>query len=281
MGTTRFCRPQDNAAQRAPGSTLTYPRIINGNTGAYPSAPSRLEDAQYPMDYLLLRDRYTPWSKGAGAAAPFNLQVDLGQNVAVSLIGLHGLRYGTGITNPSSVVVGWRSAAQGYSPTSYTTAATIAISSASRDAQAVPGLGAVARYWQFAFNTLAALQAFSLGGIYLGPIPYDLGVISAPGLLDMNAYPVSRSRTGAGHPHVTDVGDPRRLVSMPFVNINDALRAKVDAVFGPGTSRDPAYWLDQNDVLRQVVLSGDQLGWTLNFTPPNAWSATVEVEVLG
>lgn len=292
MANTRFCAPGDNQVLRYTAAA-TYPRVING-LGAgtqYPSAPALVEDAQYPMANIHVPDRYTPWATPSGTTpASFKLHVDLGSNLSVGLVAVLGFRMLGSSTTPNVtfryLLGNATSPTFGYSTTGFASnvAGTVDLTGR-RDAGLVVG-PITARYWEM--EVAGSVGGYAFGGIYLGAIAQDLGLLYSPGMDERVIYPVMRGRTGGGHPSVMTVGDTRRLIRMPFENVDDTIRTKLDILFGDGSRRDPAIWLDRAPVglptrpeVRQVILSDDSISWRHNWDTPNLWSTELELEVLG
>ena len=280
MASTRFCRPDDNKVLRYT-STDTFPRIINGDSTNYTTPPAKVEDPQYPMSNIHNPDRYTPWATPAGTTPlAMKLHIDAGSNISVGFVGLFGVRWLAGVAFSVPITVGYRTAAQGYASAGPFTGVVTSSFGTRRDTGFVLGAPVSGRYWEFNFTTMIA-GGISFGGIYLGAISQDLGILYSPGMEDNVIFSAIESRTGAGHLNVMTVGDPRHLISMPFVDQVDAVRTKIDAVFGETSKRDPVVWIDRNDVASQVVLAKNSLRWRHNWDSPNLWDTDLELEVLG
>jgi len=270
--TTRFIRPADNKILNLFGSTL--PRIINGDTANFADPPALVEDPQYPMSNLLNPSLYTPWVTPQGTT-PSTVELHI-QTVSstIAFLGFFGCRL---LSLPFTA--SYRIASAGYSSTGPWTSL-IGGSLDARHNGFVLAASTIGMYWRFLF-TFAPASGFSIGSISLAPVTQDLGIVYSPGAEDLMVFPSIQSRNGAGHLEVVSVGDPRRLVVLPFRTVTDAMRTKIDAIFGAASRREPAVWIDQNDVARPVVLANSDLRWRHAWAPPNLWDCDVEIEVLG
>lgn len=287
-GTNRFATAANNKVIRPDGSLLTWPVIINGDTINYPGAPARVEDPLFPMDNLLNADRYSPWATPRGATpSSFALHVDTGTNT-IGMAGLFGMRFFDGALFPNNVIISSRTQAETYVASGFYSStfsgadANFSFSGAPRDGSFILPSPVIGRYWEFYFP-FCAPEGFSVGNIFLGQLATDLGIMYSFGATPRvtNVSPVIRSRTGGGDLRVVKVGDDRRLVTLPFRSIEDAIMAKIEAVFGFGRSKDPCYWADYADVVKQVVLATDGISKSHVWAAPNQWDCDVELEVLG
>lgn len=278
MATTRFYRTGDNKIIK-PLPTSTFPRIINGDSVNYSSPPALVQDSQYPASNLQLASRYTPWVIPPGSTTPHNLQIDLGSNQSISFAGFFALRQ-LGVQSSIPFDIGFRTAAQGYLNTTYTSAVSGTVGSSARDQGFLLPVGQLGRYWQFSLTSFSS-DGLSIGALALCVLPQDLGVLYSPDMDDQLIHPTIQSRTGSGHLSVQTVGDDRRLVTMPFIEVTDAIRTKIDTVFGAFSVRDPVIWLDRSDTARQVVLANSTLSWRHVFDANNVWTGQLELEVLG
>lgn len=280
MGTTRFLSASGNLVLRYQPAD-TYPRIINGDGAHYTNPPALQQDDQFPMANVHSPSRYLPWVTPLGSTpSPLYLQVDVGSDKAAAYVGFHAMRW-FGVAGNVSFDVGYRTNAEGYPSGggTFTSVSTGTIIASERDRGAIFA-GGPGRYWQFKF-TGSITAGLSFGAIHLGAVTSDLGFLYAPGEIEDLIHPTIQERNGAGHLTATQVGDDRCLVTMPMRSLGDADRAKIDAVFGRGTVRDPAVWLDRADVARQVVLAHDSLAWKHAWSPSNLWDADLNLEVLG
>lgn len=276
--TTRFARPTDNKMVRRSASVT--PRIINGDTVNFTTPPALVQDPKYPMSNLLLPDRYTPWSTPVGSAPdPVILHVDTG-TITPALIGLFGIRWFGGGSIPNQCIISHRTSylSTGFYSTTGVADVTIPMNSG-RDASVV-GVLPTGRYWEFYFPNFSPL-GFSIGSIFMGVVSQDLGMLYSAGAVRNLIVPVVQGRTGGGNPNSVVVGDERELITMPFRNITDATKSKLDLVFGRGVQRDAAVWVDAGDIARQVQLANYNLPYTHRWGTPNSWDLDLDLEVLG
>mgnify|MGYP007070554947 FL=1 len=267
-------------------SVSTIPIIVNGN-GAYTSAPAKDEDAQYPMSNLYLADRYTPWSTRVGTAAgSIKVQIDLsggatgaaagGVDKTISAVGMNGLRGLGGAAPPNTVVVGYRTRAQGYSATGYTTVATL-VTGQARDS-IVQFNTISARYWEMDVQ-IYGVEGFALGSLFLGNLQ-DLGIgWSSDGGAEWSAeHNVLWSSTAGGHATGVVRGDAWAKYSLRFNSINNTVRSALHTNFGPTFAGKPVVILDENSVARQfIVMDGPTFSQRFN----GLYDASLELEMLG
>jgi hypothetical protein len=280
----KYGRPVDNKAVRV--ASATVPIVINGD-GAYSGAPAKDEDAQYPMSHLYSQDRYRVWSTKVGNAdTAIKVQIDLtggangagagGADVAISSAALQGLRGHAGTTPPASVAVGYRTRAQGYSATTYTSAGTIT-TSGERDS--VLEFGQVsARYWELNFTSYNA-AGFALGSFWLGVLN-DFGIFwsAGGGAAWADEHNVLLSRTAGGHLSGVARGDAWAQYTLTFRAIDNTKRATLLSHFGAAQRAQPLLLLDENNVPRQfMVMGGPQFSQVFG----GVYDATVNLERLG
>lgn len=280
-----YGRVTDNRMIRATAA-WTIPIIINGN-GSYAGAPAKDEDAQYPMTNLYLADRYTPWSTNVGASATsIKVQVDLagglngaaqgGTDRTVSSVGLLGLRGLGGAAPPTTIIIGYRTRAQGYAATGYTIATSFNTGQA-RDSL-VQFSTISARYWEIDF-TFYQVEGFALGNIWLGNL-LDLGIgWSSNGGAQWSAeHNVLWSRTAGGHATGVQRGDAWAKYSLRFDSITNATRSLLNSGFGAFQAGKPIVVLDENNVPRQFIVMG---GPTFSQRFNGLYDAVVDLEMLG
>lgn len=279
MADTRFCSASSNKLLRY-DTAATYPRIINGDSVNYTSPPALQQEAAFPMSNIHNPSRYLPWVSPIGSTpSPLILHVDMGADISPTFVGFHGLRW-FGAGADVTAAVGYRTQAGGYAvggPWTSFSSGTITANSRDKGFLAT-GTG---RYWEFKFSG-SITPGLSFGSIYLGVITSTMtGMVYSPGAQEELIHPLIESRNAAQHLVTTAIGDDRYLATLPFRALLDAERAKIDAVFGPGTVRDPAVWLNHADVARQVVLARGSMAWVHEWAPPNRWGVDLELEVLG
>ena len=285
MAGMKYGRTQDNKAVRLT-TAATFPIIINGD-GAYSGAPAKDEDPQYPMSHLYSPDRYRVWSTKVGTAdTAIKVQWDLtggangagagGADVSISSAGFMGLRGHAGTAPPASVAVGYRTRAQGYSATTYTSFGTL-VTGTDRDSILEAGAQS-ARYWEFNISSYNA-AGFALGAMWLGVLQ-DFGIFwSADGGATWNEeHNVLLSRTAGGHMTGVTRGDPWAMYTLTFNTIKNAERATLLSHFGPTERAKPILILDENNVPRQFLAMG---GPEFTQTFGGAYTATVNLERLG
>jgi len=273
-GNTRFYRPGDNKW------VVSNATLINGNV-AYTNAPPINQDAQFPMTNLLTSDRYLPWVTAVGpgpGGVDVVVDLDAGANVTPQFVGFFALRQ-SGVAS-MGFDVQYQTGATYNGNGTWVSARSGTISSGSRDVGYIVTGAQAARYWRFRLNVLQGIQ-WSIGNIFLSAAAVDLGIFYSPGMEETIIHPTIGYRTTSGHFSVSSVGDTRAMVIMPFRNIEDAIKAKINSVFGRFSARDPAVWIDQNDVARQVVLANSELRWVHQWAAPNLWDCDLEIEVLG
>lgn len=285
MGTTRFIKSfPDNKIIRLPGSALTYPRIINGLAGSqYPSAPARVEDPAFPMENMLHPSRYLPWCTPLGTSSSAKIHIDLGSNQNVRAVGVHGHRLmGAGLF-PTSCVIGYRvgtgtAPAFGYTATGFTSIVSLQLGR--RDSVFVMPAAVSMRYIEIDAS-LVSSDGWAMSNPLVAVTVNDLGFLYADGAADTLVHTRARSRAAGGHLTVMKIGDPRRLVSMPLLGVDDSTKTLVDSVFGEATAAYPVTWIDTADRGVQVMLAQDELTWTHRWAAPNVWDCNLELEVLG
>jgi len=223
MGTTRLARPQFNWVTNG-NSTLK-----NG-TGGSPTPPPLTQDADYPMGNLQHADRHTVWSTGGSAPATILVHYDLGSDRAVKLVGFLGLNRALATDAfPSTVDVGSRTAAQGYSATEgdYATASSVA---ATNRVDNVAVVNVTARYWQFAFK-LVPSSGFTLGKVVLHSSGLDdLGIAYAPGAERHIIRPRAATRTPGGALAATNLGNNYNAFVLPFRSVTSTELAMLQAL---------------------------------------------------
>jgi hypothetical protein len=268
------------------GADPGLPIIINGD-GAYSGAPAKDEDPQYPMANLYSPARYRVWSTKVGTAdGAIKVQIDLGGGAngagaggadkAVDSAGLLGLRGHAGSTPPANIVVGYRTRAQGYSATGYTTVATVAPAGERDSVVQFPVVSA--RYWEFNFTAYDA-AGFALGAFWLGVLQ-DLGHYwSADGggsWADFHNALVTP--TAGGHQLVSLLGDPSAQYTLAFRALPSATRATLADHFGTRNRGRATLILDENSVPRQFLVK-DGPSFSQRFT--GLYDATLELVRLG
>ena len=269
------------------GSTdPTLPILINGN-GSYTSAPAKDEDAQYPMANVLSYARYTVWSTKVGTAdTAIKVKLDFGGGATgggaggadrtISSAGLLGLRGHSGTAPPPTVVLGYRTRAQGYSATGYTTVTTL---SPDGERDMVAQFDAVSgRYWEFNINPYNA-AGFSLGAFWLG-ILQDFGHYWSAdgGAAWAEDHNVLLTVTAGGHRDAVSRGDRWARYTLTFRAIPASQQQKLHDHFGARQRTKPILILDEAGVPRQFfVTSGPQ--FSQRFT--GLYDAVLELERLG
>ncbi len=259
-----YGRVLDNKAVRQLASS-TIPIVINGDA-AYSGAPAKDEDPQYPMTNLYSFDRYRVWSTKVGTAdTAIKLQLDLsggangpgagGADKSISSAGFFGLRGHAGSVPPTTVNLGYRTRAQGYSSTAYTSIGTLSTLQA-RDS-ILQFAQVSGRYFDFdiiAYN----VQGFALGSIWLGLLQ-DVGLFwsSDGGATWAEDHNVLLSRTAGGHMDGVARGDAWAPYTLVFRSIDNAKRSLLGSSFGSARRTEPIIILDENAVPRQFfVMSG-------------------------
>ena len=280
-----YGRYTDNKAVRA-ASTATFPIIINGN-GAYASAPAADQDPQYPMTNLLIPDRYTPWSSSVGTAgANIQVHIDLSGGAngpasgladkQVSSFGVLGLRGLGGSAPPSFVSVGYRTRAQGYLSTSYTSLGTLSTGQLRDSMLQFNQVGA--RYFELIFTGVSA-SGIAVGSLWLGVL-LDLGVFwSSEGGGQWSAeHNVLWSKTAGGHMAGVLRGDAWGKYSLTFGSINNSTRATLFSNLGIATAGKAVVILDENSIPRQfMVMDGPRFSQRFN----GLYDAVLDLEMLG
>lgn len=280
MANTRFIPMSLNKGVKT-NPTATFPRFANGDTGNYTSPPALEQEPQYPLKNLLLPDLYTGYSSPIGTTPTFPAPhiVDLGSNQSISVIAILGLRLLAGAASPTSCVVAYSTAANGFGG-AYTNVGTIVLSGTRFGAIVIAPVSA--RYWRFTYN-FAETKGFAVGMLWLSSSGSDLGVVYSPGMDEMSTAPTVWERGGGGHRIVLKVGDTYSEITMPFSSSDDTLEGMLRGIFGTDTvfRQYPTLWMDQNDRPRLVLPRLLNYRRRHNWNPPNSWDVALELETLG
>jgi hypothetical protein len=255
-----------------PGSGITV-TVARLNELVYPGAPATQEDPAFPLENLLNSDRSSVWSTGPTPADPLRIQLDLGGDKAVALLGLHGLRAGI---LPNQLLAGYRTAAQGYAASTYTALPVQNFTSGPRDTGQVLFPVVTGRYWQLELDSFGI--PYALANPLLAAITNDLGIVYSPGSTDTYLPVVARDRTAGGMPVVTQLGDDRRELVMLFNNVDQGIR---NALLLLAKSRAPVTYVDAFDQFQQIILTTDRLQIAHTWGPVDRYDVTLEAEVLG
>lgn len=232
------------------------------------------EDPNFPASNLLIDDRYVTYSRGAAASGLAQITFDLGTgygNFPVDFIGVSGLQVPNGFVWPNLMSIYYGNT---YPPTT-DIGHNVPVGRPLAD-HAVVNPRMYARYWSFGIQPVAPGIGFTLGNIILGRIDQDLGISHSPNATRQHVATRVRSRAIGGQPTVTEVGSQRELLVLPFIAIPQSIMDSIDKVAAATTF----YYLDQDDVLRQCALSGDQITRTHRWDSPDLWDASLELEVL-
>jgi len=265
MAYTRLSKSAYNAV-------LATATVLKNGTGG--GAPALTETASNPMANLQTVDRFTVWASGASAPDPLYVHYDLGSDLSIVAVGYHAMRVAAGASLPSSVVVGSRTAAGGYSgtPGDYTTRATL---SAGLDVESeiTP---ASARYWQFTINGIPGAAGCTLGKLALITQLDNLGLVHSPGGQVTITQPQARTRTPGGVLASTVFGNPYRSYSLPFLAVPAATKATLEAY---GTQGTPFIYIDQDGLAFECLPSPDFVR-VLRWSPADLFDVVLNFEAL-
>jgi len=223
-GNVRFALGGDNKACSA--ATV----VINGaSSGTYPNRPTLSEDAQFPAANVLVNDRAAVYRTANALAGPYNFDLDLGADVPVLLVALHGIRFAPGQVTPNLVTIGYRTSTQGYDGNGAFTTLKANLPVVGRDVGAELNAPVRLRFLRFAFNVVAG--GFQFSQIYAGLIRYDLGelysVVYSPGARYVDTERAARTETMSGLEFVRVLGDEGMLLSLPYASIESDLAAVI------------------------------------------------------
>lgn len=239
--------------------------VMNGTGGA----PAREETSPFTMEKALQHDRLIAWMSATTPTSPFNFDIDLGAAQSIEGVGVHGFEpFGNTVVNQCLV-----SSASTY-PT-FTLRATINVgASKPRDFGAVFAAQSF-RYWRFQF-TFTTLGQFKVGSLLTGPL-VDLGIRqSGPYASDPFRHQVEGGRTLGGHPIIHDLGYRARSYKFPLDRVDDATKAKIEAL--ADVTRTFALF-DPEDVVSEVRLVGGRLTQSRPWS--TLWDAVLDLEALG
>jgi hypothetical protein len=280
-----FGRYTDNKAVKAL-STATIPVLVNGN-GAYASAPALDEDPLNPMSNLLIPDRYTPWSSRIGTAgANIQIHLDLGGGAngagagggdkTISSFAVMGLRGLGGSAPPFFINLGYRTRAQGYLNTGYTSLGNLNTGQ-SRDS-ILQFTAPPARYWEVVFTGVDP-SGIAVGSLWLGTLQ-DVGVLwsSAGGGRWRAEHNVLWSKTAGGHMTGVLRGDLWGKYSLAFESVNNSTRSILVNSLGLITTGRAVLILDENNGPHQfMVMDGPQVTQRFN----GLYDVVLDLEQLG
>lgn len=210
-------------------------------------APARDETSPYLMENAMRAGRKTLWQTSSTVASPMMFDVDLGAARAVDCAVVCGFRADSAIGASCDVQYSTT-----YYPaaTAWTTADSITLTGAPRDAGKVFAGGSVTkRYWRFSF-TFAGATSFSLSSLWLGVLT-DLGGLHSP---DAVTTPF-RNRLEQGQQDgsfvLNDLGDKGHDFTLPFNVANATLRT---TLAGLSDKSGSFVYIDPDDYFYEVIV---------------------------
>jgi hypothetical protein len=280
LKTTRFMRASGNR-------TLSSTVLINGGSAVtYPGRPDKSEDTQYPMTNLALNDRYSPWRAASSLTGNYDVEWDLGADVVVDVIGLHGFRWASGQISPTSFSVTYRTAALGYSQAgTWAALKTGALIEAQANGEATRDIGwqldspKRLRYLRFRFGAGATGGGFSVGNFVIGQVTDDLGVLYSPGAIFRPQRAVARAQTMTGGTTRRILGDERSVIELPYQNVQSEL---LEILKNISRQTEPFTYLSPEDEFRQAIPAADEFEYEHVFgSAAPIWNLTLRLELLG
>jgi hypothetical protein len=273
-GSTRVLTVSDTQLVMNANASSSTP---SDEAGTFTPAVAANEVAPYLIDNLLIDDRRVLWQ---GTGAVITVDVDLGANRPITIVGLHGNRpIGLGAAGIVSIVTKFATTATGYPPASggaWTNANNGVLSGVTFNRDVVALLtagGHNARYWRYDLEIVSS--PFTLGKLLAGDISPDLGMVYSSASIE-DSTPVAEERTYGRDPIVTIIGDKRRVLEIEYRSITSTTLAVLSLLAERNRS---LILVDDNDVPREVIVRGSSLRYVHRFT--NLYDAKLVLEQLG
>jgi hypothetical protein len=253
--------------------------LINGaSSGTYPNRPAISEDPQCPLANLLINDRGAVARTADALATAYPIDFDLGNDLPIGIVGVHGFRLAAGKVIPSTCEVSYRTSANGYDGNgAFTLLKTLSLDGRDRGSELAQPVRA--RYIRFRFPSTGG--GFSVSNFYAGVIRYNLGatfnVLYSPGAAYTDVERRTEVETLSGLPITRIVGDGSLDISLPYQDIEAPLTAVIRTL---ARETLPITHLTPFDDFLQVQRRGGQFRREHQWHQPHQFNATLDLQGL-